>query len=170
MLDWKDHRRRSSDCVFAAEEPGHIHSAGTEAWLLTIQHFDLVLEAGAAVSHKRQNKGLSAIEEEVGEEGMSAGRRAQHRPLAPMSAGMVERQASAVVTQGWGERRWLGVVGPVVVEEHRNGLQGPALELQCSNKFQLLELEGSAQYPSLEVVEGIVGLALGRQSGCRVDR
>jgi hypothetical protein len=30
-LDWKDHRRRSSDCVFAAEEPGHIRSAGTEA-------------------------------------------------------------------------------------------------------------------------------------------
>ena len=105
MLDWKDHRRRSSDCVFAVEEPGHIRSAGTEVWLLIIQHFDPVLEAGVAVSHERQNKGLSAIEEEVVEGGMSVGRRAQHRALAPMLAGMVERQASAVVTQGWGERR-----------------------------------------------------------------
>jgi hypothetical protein len=170
VWDWKDHRRRSSDCVFAVEEPGHIRPAGTEVWFLTIQHFDPVLEAGVAVSHKRQNKGLSAIEEGVVEEGMSADRRTQHRPLAPMSAGMVERQASAVVTQGWGERRWLGVGGPVVVEEHRNGLQGPILELQCSNKLQLSELEDSAQRQSLEVVEGTVGLALGRRSGCMVDR
>jgi hypothetical protein len=44
-----------------------------------------------ADSHDRQNKGLSAIEEEVEEEDMSAGRRAQHRPLAPMSAGIAER-------------------------------------------------------------------------------
>ena len=101
---------------------------------------------------------------------MSAGRRAQHRPLAPMSAGMAERQESAVVTQGWGGRRWLAVGGPVVVEEHRNGLQGTALELQGSNKLQLSELGDSAQRQSLEVVEGIVGLALGRQSGRRVDR
>ena len=61
--------------------------------------------AGAAVSHERQNKGLFAIEEGVVEEGMSAGRRAQHRPLALMSAGMAEMQVSAVVTQGWGGRR-----------------------------------------------------------------
>jgi hypothetical protein len=62
------------------------------------------------------------------------------------------------------------VGGPVAVEECRNGLQGPALELQCSNKRQLSELEDSAQRQSLEVVEGIVDFALGRQSGCMVDR
>lgn len=101
---------------------------------------------------------------------MSASRRAQHRPLAPMSAGMAERQASAVVTQGWGGRRWLVVGGPVVVEEHRNGLQGTALELQGSNKLQLSELGDSARSQSLEVVEEILDLALGRQSGRRVDR
>jgi len=45
-----------------------------------------------ADSHERQNKDLSAIGEEVvEEEDMSAGQRAQHRPLAPMSAGMAER-------------------------------------------------------------------------------
>ena len=128
------------------------------------------MEALGAVFHERQNKGLSAIEEEVVVEDMSVGRRAQHRPLAPMSAGMAERQESAVVTQGWGRRRWLAVGGPVVVEEYRNGLQGTALELQGSNKLQLSELGDSAQRQSLEVVEGIVGLALGRQSGRRVDR
>lgn len=120
------------------------------------------MEAGAAVFHERQNKGPSPIEEEVvEEEDMSASRRAQHRPLAPMSAGMAERQASAVVTQGWGGRRWLTVGGPVVVEEHRNGLQGTALELQGSNKLQLSELGDSARSQSLEVVEEILDLALG---------
>ena len=74
------------------------------------------------------------------------------------------------MTQGWGGRRWLAVGGPVVVEEHRNGLQRTPLELQGSNKLQLLELGDSAQSQSLEVVEGIVDLALGRQSGRRVDR
>jgi len=125
-----------------------------------------------ADSHERQNKDLSAIGEEVveEEEDMSAGQRAQHRPLAPMSAGMAERQASAVVTQGWGRRRWLAVGGPVEVEEHKNGLQGTALELQDSNKIRLPELGDSAQSQSLEVVEGIVDLALRRQSGRRVDR
>jgi hypothetical protein len=44
-----------------------------------------------ADSHERQSKDLSAIGEEVEEEDMSAGQRAQHRPLAPMSAGMAER-------------------------------------------------------------------------------
>jgi hypothetical protein len=48
------------------------------------------------------------------------------------------------------------------VEECRNGLQGPALELQCLDKLQLSELEDSVQRQSLEVVEGIVGPALGR--------
>lgn len=57
-----------------------------------------------------------------------------------------------------------------MVEEHRNGLQGTALELQGSNKLQLSELGDFAQSQSLEVVEGIVDLALGRQSGRRVDR
>ena len=56
-----------------------------------------------------------------------------------------------------------------MVEEHRNALQGPALEFQGSNKLQLSELGGSAQRQSLEVVEGIVDLVLGRQSGRRVD-
>jgi hypothetical protein len=61
------------------------------------------------------------------------------------------------------------VGGPVVVE-YRNGLQGPALEFQDSNKLQLSELGDSALRQSLEVVEGIVDLALGRQFGHMVDR